>query len=303
MSLVTGGSGFIGSHLVKALTEKGEKVISLAFEHPYSSWLVDALSGSTIVRGDVRDQHFLKRVISQYRIKTVFHLAAQAIVKKAIREPVNTYDVNVMGAVQVLESCRQLNVENVIVQSSDKVYGDQELADVSSPLIPTSPYETSKIAEDVIAQSYAKTYGMNVTITRPCNCYGLDDEDRIVPNTIRACMEGRSPTIFKGDHGKRQYIYVADLVSALIHLKDMAKYRNPCLMVANIATDDLLDQEQVVLRILEFFPDINPEYVEPKSIKEIRSQSIILTDFGWKPKYDFEHGINKTLELWRKYFP
>jgi len=121
---ITGATGFIGSHLCKFLKDRGEEVVSLIHDCIiWTPWLEESVKPTIKVHGDVRDFHFLKRVINQYEIDAVVHLAAQSIVKRAYKDPVNTFDINVVGTVNVLEACRQLDVEKVIVQSTDKVYG------------------------------------------------------------------------------------------------------------------------------------------------------------------------------------
>lgn len=182
--------------------------------------------------------------------------------------------------------------------NTDKVYGEQENATTDSPLIPMDPYSTSKIALDVIAQSYAKTYdNMRVIVTRPCNCYGLDDESRIVSNTIRSCFAGEPPVIYRNDLSRRQYIYVDDLVWALYCVS-----KGDVPPIVNIATPDLLTQEEVVHVILKSFPDLRPKYVDRTAIREIKSQSMVPTDFGWKPLHTFESGIQETVDRCKEYW-
>jgi len=294
--LVTGATGFIGSHLVREYSKLGEKVVAVVHDNPvWTKWLTEALSGAVLVQGDVRDFRFLMRVINQYSVDTVVHLAAQAIVKRAHRDPINTYDINVMGTVKVLEACRQLGVERILVQSSDKVYGNQMGATKNSRLLPTEPYGTSKICADMIAQSYAETYGMHVLIVRCCNVYGYDPfNSRIIPNTIKACLRGESPIIYKGHKGLRQYVYVQDVVDTMISLLELGKEG-----VVHIGTLDIFDQETVVKKILRFFPDIKPRYVEAPKLKEIRSQSLV-PDYPEKPT-PFEEGIRETILTFKKY--
>ena len=294
---VTGATGFIGSHLVKRLKEDGERVVSLMHDFPiWNKWLRESLKNTVLVHGDIRDFHFLKRVLNQYNISRVYHLAAQSIVKRAYKDPINTFDINVMGTVKLLEACRQLDIKKVLVQSTDKIYGNQIDATLESRLIPTESYGTSKIAVDVIAQTFSEIYGMDIVISRPCNCYGLDYANRIVPNTIRRCLRDTSPVIYKNDKSQRQYIYVEDLVDALIHLME-----HVVPWICNIATQDILNQEEVVLKILEFFPHLEPQYVEKPEIKEIRSQSMMPVLFHWSPKYTFNLGIELTIKAFRKY--
>lgn len=295
--LVTGASGFIGSHLVKRLTDDDEKVVSLVHDSPvWTRWLKESVKPTIKVHGDIRDSHFLRRVLNQYEVDKVYHLAAQSIVKRAYKDPVNTFDINVMGTVKLLEACRQLDVEKMIIQSTDKIYGNQIDATLESPLRATEPYGSSKIAADVAAQTFAETYGMNIVISRSCNCYGYDLANRIVSNTVRSCLRGESPVIYKDDKSERQYIYVKDLVDALKHLMD-----HTVPGICNICTSDVLNQEEVVLKILECFPQLKPRYVEKPDIKQIRSQSMTPVLLNWGPRYSFKEGIGLTIVTFRTY--
>jgi len=144
--LVTGASGFVGTHLCKHLIKNKRKVVALIHDRlVWNPWQKDALDNCVLVTGDIRDFHFLKRVLNQYNINVVIHLAAQSIVKRAWKDPVNTFDINVMGTIKLLEACHQLKVEKIIIQSTDKVYGAQMLASNQDKLYPTEPYGTSKI--------------------------------------------------------------------------------------------------------------------------------------------------------------
>lgn len=298
-ALVTGASGFIGSHLVKQLLDGGEEVIALLHHTRWSKWLKEALSGAIIVYGDIREYHMLMNILNQYTPDEVYHLAALSIVKTAHRDPINTFDINVMGTVKLLEACRQTEVPKILIQSSDKVYGDLEFATGSDPLCSSEPYGTSKTAADMIAQTFADTYDMEIAIVRPCNIYGFDWNDRIIPNTIRSCLLGQDPVIYNNGGDKRQYLYVEDLCNALLTI--MEKDRG--LRIHNIGpeADGILGQEEVVLKILEHFPDRKPQYVDRSEIREIRSQSLILSLRGWNPKYSFEEGIRETIERFQVY--
>jgi len=297
--LVTGATGFIGSHLVKRLREEGEKVVSLVHDCLiWTKWLKKSMKHTIRVHGDIRDFHFLKRVINHYEVSHVFHLAAMSIVKHAYKDPISTYEINVMGTVKLLEACRQLDVEWILVQTTDKIFGNQRGATVDSKYIPTEPYGTSKICCDVIARSFAETYGMNIIITRCCNVYGFDWNNRIIPNTIRACLRGESPIIYKNDKSERQYIYIDDVIESFIRLF-RGEYKVSTNMV-NIATPEVLTQEEVVLKILEFFPGIKPRYVEKPGIKQIKSQSMVPTlPLEYTP---FDEGIQLTIRAFRKYW-
>lgn len=296
--LVTGASGFVGAHLSNRLIEQKVKTVALLHDCvEWNKWVKQSLKSAFKVHGDIRNLHFLKRVISHYEVNTVYHLAALSIVKHAWKDPLNFFDVNVLGTANVLEACRQLDVEHVLVQSTDKVYGNTVDAEITSELKPTEPYGSSKICTDIAAQTWGLTYGMNIVISRCCNIYGYDWNNRIIPNTIRTCLLGQPPIIFNNDNSKRQYIYIEDVLNALQYLITQKG-------VYNVASDTVLDQEQVVLNILKFFPSLKPKYVEKPSLQEIKNQSlkVNISPSRWKPQISFQEGIRRTISDFRSYW-
>ena len=296
---VTGASGFIGSHLVNHLKGKNKVVALYRDVHPppWQTWLAEALEGCTLVRGDIQDDKTIRRVLAKYQIDQVYHLASQAIVSSAVKDPFGTFQTNVLGTVDVLEACRQVGVEKILVMSTDKVYGNKMDATESDPLISTGPYETSKTCADLIAQAYMKTYDMSIVIPRSCNAYGFDLSPRIVPNVVRSCLRGEPPVVYEGEETLRQYVFVNDLCEALTHLTKHQSYRG----VYNIATSNLLTQKQVVLEICKYFP-LSPRFIKRnKPIKEIQSQSMICSQFSWTPKHTFSQGIQETIQNFKQY--
>ncbi len=197
-TFVTGATGLLGGWLVRSLVDAGADVICLVRDWvPRSELLRDALANQVrIVRGDVRDQALLERALGEYEIDVVFHLAAQTIVGVANRNPVSTFESNIGGTWSLLEACRRSpKLGAVVVASSDKAYGDQEELpyDEETPLEGRHPYDVSKSCADLIAKSYAVTYGLPVAITRCGNFYGGGDLNwnRLVPGTSR--FQFRSP--------------------------------------------------------------------------------------------------------------
>jgi dTDP-D-glucose 4,6-dehydratase len=183
--------------------------------------------------------------------------------------------------------------------NTDKVYGDELRATVGSKLVPTEPYGTSKACADLIAQTYRQTYGMQVTVIRPSNIYGYDPcNDRIVPNTIKACLAGRSPVIFRNEESKRQYLYIEDFVEVMHDLTAMAM--DEVEPIVNIASPTVLSQAEVVNSILQFFPHIKPTLQGKPTLKEIHSQSMGLYMHVESPT-EFTEGIRRTIEAFRKY--
>lgn len=297
--LVTGGTGFIGSHLVKELCER-HKVVVLVRDAVPSKWLTEALRNCVQVRGDILDQNLLRRLIAEYDIDQVYHMAAQAVVSVAQKDPFGTFQTNVLGTVNLLEACRQTDVGKLFVLSTDKTYGERLDAEEEDPLVSSGIYETSKATQDLATQAYVNTYGLNIVIGRSCNVYGYDRASRIVSNTIRRALKGEAPIIYEGEEETvREYIYVSDLVGAIKFLMEKQEKG-----IFNIATDTILSQEMVVRKICNYFP-LTPRLVKrEKPIKEIQKQSLNwdkLKALGWRPRYTFEQGIQETIKKFQEY--
>jgi CDP-glucose 4,6-dehydratase len=308
--LITGGVGFIGSHLAKNLSENNNVVVLQRDIIP-SEWLLQALEKCTLVHGDVLDQKLLQRILADYQIDQIYHLAAQAVVSAANKDPYSTFNVNVLGTVNVLEAVRNTNPKiKVLIQSSDKVYGDNRTCMTEKDtLIPTvGIYETSKALEDLIAQAYYNQYGLDIKIARPCNCYGYDNIKRIIPNTVKSCLNSIPPIIFDGqEKTTRQYIYVEDMVDALTFIMDKGQNTaaEACTVpIFNVGTDDILTQEEVVKTIAEIFNMTIRVMKRTTPVKEIENQSVDygkLKALGWTPKNSFRQGITKTVAAFQTY--
>ena len=299
--LVTGGTGFIGSHFIAELKKRNNIIVLMRdlSSALWTKWLNEALYGCTIVQGDLLNKNVIRRILAEYNINWTFHFAAQAIVSSALKDPFGTFQTNVTGTVNLLEACRQTDIEKIYIQSTDKVYGERMNAKEEDPIVSTGIYETSKSSEDLVAQAFAETYGLKILIGRACNTYGYDLAKRIIPNTIKSCLRGKPPIIFEGEDTLRQYIYVEDLVDAIVYLG--SKNANG---IYNIGTDDILTQEQVVRKICNYFP-LTPQLVKrEKPFKEIQKQSMNwdkLKALDWHPKHSFEEAIKITIERFEKY--
>lgn len=299
--LVTGGSGFLGSHLVRSLIKKGNSVIVIRRDNRPSSWLSEALNGATVIQGDIMDVALVQRVISDYFIDEVYHLAAQAILKSIVKDPITAFNVNLMGTVNLLESCRRVDKNiRILVQTTDKVYDWSKMFVTEEDALGNinGIYEASKICEDTAARAYAYIYGLNIRVVRPSNIYGYDLSSRIVPNTIKDCIMGIRPVIFEGQESMiRNYLYVEDYVEGV----QVAMSHDG---IFNIGTYDVFTQEDVVKRIAKVF-NIEPIYKpNPNRIKELQQQAVCwdkLKALGWKPSYSFDDGLHETIEKYIKY--
>lgn len=310
---ITGASGLVGSWLVKHLHERGADVVCLMRDWVPQSELVQnrLIEKVKVVRGDVRDQSLLERVLGEFEIDTVIHLAAQTIVTIANRNPISTFETNIGGTWALLEACRHSpKVKQIVVASSDKAYGDQEILPYTetTALAGQHPYDVSKSCADLIAHSYAVTYGLPVAITRCGNFFGGGDLNwnRIVPGTIRSILRGQAPIIRSDGNYVRDYFYVEDGALAYITLAE-ALAKNTALR--GEAFNFSYQQRFTVLEIVEMLlkqmkSDLTPTILNEVN-NEIRAQSLDAGKahqvLGWQPQFGFDAGLARTIDWYKEY--
>lgn len=308
-AFVTGASGLLGSWLTRALLERGAHVVALVRDWVPESALLSSedLRRVTIVRGDVCDGALLKRALCEYEIETVFHLAAQAIVGTAKANPLSTFEINVGGTWTLLEAARSApRVQQILVASSDKAYGahDELPYNEDTPLRGRHPYDCSKSCADLIAQSYAWTYGLPVAITRCGNLYGGGDLNwnRLMPGTMRAALEGTAPVIRSDGLFTRDYLYIEDGASAYLHLAEaLAQGTAKPGDAYNFGHNQPITVLEVVQKILQAAgrTDLTPQVLGQAS-DEIREQyldsSRAYERLGWRPQFSLDEGLKRTLD-------
>jgi CDP-glucose 4,6-dehydratase len=308
---VTGATGLVGSWLVRRLLEAGADVTCLVRDDVPRSELRQArlLERVNVVRGDVRDQALLERALGEYEIDTVFHLAAQTIVGIANRNPVSTFESNVGGTWALLEAARRSpRVKGVVLASSDKAYGDHERLpyDEAAPMQGRHPYDVSKSCADLIAQTYAHTYGLPVVITRCGNFYGGGDLNwnRIVPGTIRAVLRGERPVIRSDGLSVRDYFYVEDGAAAYMTLAERLA-ADPALRgeAFNFSNESQVTVLELVRRILAALGATVEPDVRNEASNEIRHQYLTARKarerLGWAPLFSLEQGLSRTVSWYR----
>lgn len=295
--LVTGATGLIGSHLVEYLGSKGEDVISLVNSPPKGWRVPDMLfDNSKLEFGDIRDYEGLLEVISRRYVDKVYHLAALAEVKMAMKTPLSVYETNVMGCANILEASRSGDVAKVLVLITDKVYGEKTGAIETDRLNASEPYATSKVCQQYLCESYEYTYGMEVVYPHSCNVFGYDPwSNRIFPNEIKNCIQGVRPKIFINDKSVREYIYVKDLVEALEEVMEnkTGSY--------NISTGWVFNNEKVVKEISKHFPGIIPETRSVKTYKQIQEQTMKTIHKQFKPRWTFDDAVEETVADFIRY--
>ena len=293
--LVTGCTGLLGSRLTGALLSAGAVVVGLIRDEVPQSELVrsGALDQIRVVHGDVTDYATVERALNEYEVEAVFHLAAQTIVGIANRAPLSTFESNIRGTWVTLEAARRCpTVHRVVVASSDKAYGTQPVLPYTEamPLQGQHPYDVSKSAADLLAQSYAATYGLPVAITRCANLYGGGDLNwnRLIPGTIRSALQGQSPVIRSDGTFMRDYLYVRDAVRAYMMLSEALDRADIRGQAFNCGTDEPMSVLEMTRLILSLSP--HPE-ASPMVLDEVRNEikdqyldsAKIRRAVGWAP--------------------
>jgi len=265
-----------------------------------------------VVRGDVCDRAVLERALGEYEVDTVFHLAAQTIVSIANRNPLSTFETNVKGTWELLEACRACpSVRQIVLASSDKAYGDHEILpyDEEAPLQGRHPYDVSKSCADLIAQTYAATYGLPVVITRCGNFYGGGDLNwnRIVPGTIRSILRGQRPVIRSDGSYIRDYFYVEDGAAANLLLAErLASQPNLRGEAFNFSNEIQVTVLELTQRILSAMgSDLRPD-IRNEVSNEIRHQYLSAAKarrrLDWSPLFDLDSGLQRTIGWYQEFF-
>lgn len=310
---VTGGTGLVGGWLVPALVSQGADVVALIRDWVPESRIIrdDVLHQMTVVRGDVRDQPLLERVLGEFEIGTVIHLAAQTIVPIANRNPISTFETNIGGTWALLEACRRSpTVKQVVVASSDKAYGESLALPYreTMALDAVHPYDVSKACADLLARSYARTWGLSIGITRCGNFFGGGDLNwnRIVSGTIRSVLRSERPVIRSNGTPVRDYIYVEDAVSAYMVLAErLADGVAGAGEAFNFSTGARLTVRELIDRILRLMgSDLEP-LVLNEATSEIPEQYADATKaievLGWQPVFGLDEGLKRTIAWYQQH--
>jgi len=311
-TLVTGATGLVGSWAVKRLYESEADVVCLVRDWVPQSELVRShiLERVKVVRGDIRDQALLERTLGEYEIDTVLHLGAQTIVPIAGRNPVSTFESNIGGTWTLLEACRRSPlVKQVVTASSDKAYGDHggRPYDETMALQGVHPYDVSKSAADLIAQTYARIFEVPVAITRCGNFYGGGDLNwnRIVPGTIRAALRGQRPLIRSDGKPVRDYFYVQDGVAAYLLLAERL-HADPGLRgeAFNFSNETPVSVREVAQRILDLMGSRLTLDVRNEARNEIAVQCLDASKarrvLNWSARFSLDEGLRETIAWYRQ---
>lgn len=307
-ALVTGADGFIGSHLVEYLLEKGYDVKAFTYYNSFNSWgWLDTLekqklSQIEIFSGDIRDPNGVKEAVKG--VDEVFHLAALIAIPFSYHSPDSYVDTNIKGTLNILQACRDFNTSKVLVTSTSEVYGTAQYVpiDENHPYQGQSPYSATKIGADRLAESFYRSFNMPISIVRPFNTYGPRQSARaVIPTIITQLLAGKQEIKLGSLTPTRDFNYVKDTVRGFY---EISKSNKTIGEEINIATNQEISIGELANEIIsQINPNakivceeqrLRPEKSEVNRLLGDNTKIKNLTD--WKPQYTFEQGIKETID-------
>lgn len=304
--LVTGGAGFIGSHLVETLLREGQQVrvfdnFSTGSEHNLAPFAGDV----ELVRGDIRDLDAVRQAVAG--VDVVLHQAALPSVQRSVQDPLTANDVNVNGTLHVLVAARDAGVRRVVFASSSSVYGDSpSLPKVEDmPTDPLSPYAVSKLAGERYCMVWSNVYGLPTVALRYFNVFGPRQDPRsdyaaVIPRFATAMLAGRAPTIYGDGQQSRDFTYIANVVGA-----NLAAARAPSDTSGfyNVACGERISLLDLVDAINELLGTNIKALHEAQRAGDVRHSQASIdkigAELGWKPAIDFATGLQYTVDSFR----
>jgi len=306
--LITGGAGFIGSHLVDKFLASGYRVIAL---DDFSSgninnvWHHMTNPDFRLVRGSVTDAQAVHEVVS--KVEVVYHLAAQIHVDKSILEPDLTFRTNSLGTLTLLEAARRSDVKLFVYMSSCEVYGSAQYVpmDEKHPLCPSSPYAASKVAADRLVHSYFTTYKLPLVVFRGFNTFGPRQRDRgyaaVIPKFIKRCLTARPPVIYGDGKQTRDYMFITDMTRALQSVLDAGEAVHG--LTINVGTGREVGVLEIAHKILKMTGvDLQPVFAteRPGEVKRIIADtSLAKKVLGFSPKVNFDQGLSELMDWYK----
>lgn len=309
--LVTGADGFIGSHLVESLLEEGCKVKAFAYYNSFNSWgwldtlPKEVLSQIEIFTGDVRDPNGVRQAVKG--ADTVFHLAALIAIPYSYHSPDSYVDTNIKGTLNVLQACRDHNVEKVLVTSTSEVYGTAKYVpiDEKHPYQGQSPYSATKIGADRIAESFYRSFNLPVSIVRPFNTYGPRQSARaIIPTIITQLLSGFKEIKLGSLSPTRDFTYVKDTCRGFV---EIARSDSTVGQEINIASQEEISIGDLTRNIIEILgsdarivTDEKRERPENSEVERLLGSNEKINRLcGWNPHVSLREGIKNTIDWFK----
>jgi UDP-glucose 4-epimerase len=304
--LVTGGAGFVGSHIATALVERGDQVRVLDnFSTGHQRNLAHLAGRVELLDGDLSNRAVVDRATAG--VEVIFHQAALASVPRSVATPLDTNDACVTGTVNLLDSARQAGVRRLVYAASSSAYGDQPVPVKHEGLMPApiSPYAAAKLAAEFYCQAFTATYGLETVSLRYFNVFGPRQDPNgayaaVIPKFIVAVLAGQQPTIFGDGTQSRDFVYVGDVVRANLLASQASKAVGRTINIASGRQYSLLDVIAAINRVLH--TDVRPTLSEPR-VGDVRDSLADISLAGdlleYKPSVDFEEGLRRTIEFFQ----
>lgn len=306
--LVTGADGFIGSHLVEKLVDDGHRVKAFVYYNSFNSWgwldsfPQEKLDKIEIFSGDIRDPNGVREAIKGCDV--VFHLAALIAIPYSYHSPDSYVDTNVKGTLNVLQACRDQNIERLLVTSTSEVYGTALYVpiDEKHPKQGQSPYSATKIGADAMADSFYRSFDLPVSIVRPFNTFGPRQSARaVIPTIITQLLDGKKEIKLGALHPTRDLLFVKDTVKGFL---EIAKSEETVGKEVNIATNNEISIGDLAQNIINL---INPEATIVTDNARLRpDKSEVERLYGdntkikaltnWELSYSLKEGLSETIE-------
>ncbi|MEG1300043.1 MAG: NAD-dependent 4,6-dehydratase LegB [Erysipelotrichaceae bacterium] len=309
--LVTGADGFIGSHLVESLLDKGYKVKAFVYYNSFNNWgwldtlPSDKLNEIEIFSGDIRDPNGVREAMRDVDI--VYHLAALIAIPFSYHSPDSYVDTNIKGTLNILQAAKEFKTERILITSTSEVYGTAQYVpiDEKHPYQGQSPYSATKIGADRLAESFYRSFNLPITIVRPFNTFGPRQSARaVIPTIITQLLNGEEEIKLGSLTPTRDFNYVKDTVAGFIAIGESKKTIGEEI---NIATqkeitigelaNELIKQINPNAKIICEEERLRPEKSEVNRLLGSNEKIKLLT--GWEPKYTFEEGLTETIEFFK----
>jgi UDP-glucose 4-epimerase len=307
LCLVTGGAGFIGSHIVRRLLDRGDRVRVLDdLSTGNRTNLADIEADIELIVGDIRDLDTVKRAAAG--VEGVFHLAARASVPRSVEHPREANDVNVTGTMNVLLAARDAGAHRVVYSASSSAYGDTPTLPKREDMTPQplSPYAVSKLAAEHYCKAFAVCYGLQTVSLRYFNVFGPRQDPNsqyaaVIPAFVTHMVRGERPVIFGDGEQSRDFCFIENVVNANLLGFEAEKVSGE---VVNIACGDRITLNEIVRLInTHLGTAIEPEYQPPRvgdvrhSLADVSAAQRVL---GYQPKVMFAEGLERSIEWYKR---
>ncbi|MGI6103465.1 MAG: NAD-dependent epimerase/dehydratase family protein [Patescibacteria group bacterium] len=300
--LVTGGAGFIGSHIAEAYLRRGDQVAIL--DDLSTGRRRNIPTEAQLYQGNIADRAFVRNAVEAWQPELINHHAAHISVSESVREPDRSAEVNVIGSINVFEAARLVGVHRIVVASTGgALYGEATVRPTpeTAPTVPLSPYGLGKLAMEQFLEYYRVVYGIETVVLRYANVYGPRQggsaETGVVATFVKLAMNGQIPTVFGDGTQTRDYVFVSDVVSANLAASERG---SGAYNIGTGTETTVLEVFDAVRQVLDWA--VSPVFAAPRTGEVLHSAldaSRARAEFAWAPRVEFSEGVARTVEAER----